>query len=467
MYRQRALALLAQLRGRRVAEWQIQDLIHHGKSAAVFRAHDGHRTAALKIFDPELVSRYGELTQLTRIHRELELRGLHYPHLVEIYDGGKCPTTNHHFVVMQHVNGQPLSKLLDTLPRTRIPTLIQQLACAAKFLEDQGLAHRDIKPDNILIDSNSGSATLLDLGVLRPINVQSTATDDDEIRHFVGTLQYSPPEFLLREEEDTLEGWRAVTFYQLGAVLHDLLERRPLFADSINPYARLVNAVQHTAPTFISTDVPELVHLARACLVKPPGLRLQLVTWHDFRRQTDERFPGLLARRRIAQARERQDLTLSNNLDWQVRWGSDQRHRQLVQNVELWLRQWCVAQELLPPVEIIASVVRGSPPSAVALHFRPDAASQLDHHLLLHFEIRVLDITSIAVELFIDALLSTSPAFPPDRERLLLYRGVATEEALRPVFENVIYATFDLATLQSVQPGRLNVAHFLMLDEEP
>ena len=231
MYEQRAHALLEELRGHCVGGWQIQDLIRHGKSAAVFTAHQSPRTAALKIFDPELVARYGELTQLTRIHRELSLRDRHHPNLVDIYDGGRCPATGYHFLVMEYLAGDPLSMHIPTLPRPRIAVLLRQVASAAKFLEDNELVHRDIKPDNIVIDTTTGDATLLDLGVLRPINSDSTATDDDEVQHFLGTLQYSPPEFLLREEEDTVEGWRAVTFYQLGAVLHDLIERRPIFAD--------------------------------------------------------------------------------------------------------------------------------------------------------------------------------------------------------------------------------------------
>jgi serine/threonine protein kinase len=66
---------------------------------------------------------------------------------------------------------------------------------------------------------------LLDLGVLRPI-AGSTLTDANGIQAFVGTLQYSSPEFLLRQEEESLDGWRSLTFYQIGGVLHDLIMRR-------------------------------------------------------------------------------------------------------------------------------------------------------------------------------------------------------------------------------------------------
>jgi hypothetical protein len=76
---------------------------------------------------------------------------------------------------------------------------------------------------------------LLDFGVLKPIG-EVGLTDVDGQRVFVGTLQYSSPEFLLRDEEDDAAGWRALSIYQVGAVLHDLIMRRSIFEEFVNPY---------------------------------------------------------------------------------------------------------------------------------------------------------------------------------------------------------------------------------------
>ena len=143
---------------------------------------------------------------------------------------------------------------------------------------------------------------LLDLGVIRAISNPGDTDDDDAKELRFGTLQYSPPEFLLRTEEDSINGWRAVTFYQLGAVLHDLIERRTIFSHALDPYARLVNAVQQDKPDITATDIPsDLISLAERCLVKNPTARLELVSWSDFETIPSQSAPRESAREKIRQ----------------------------------------------------------------------------------------------------------------------------------------------------------------------
>ena len=340
MYLQRAKTLFEELRGRCVGGWTIQDFIHHGKSAAVFHATRNGQDGALKIFDAELVAQYGEVTQLTRIDRELSLCGHDHEYLIEIYGGGKCMDTGYLFVAMQRIEGVSLSQALNQIPRDQIPRIMKEIASAAKFLEDQTIAHRDIKPDNIMYDAESGKATLLDLGVIRPINSVSSATDDDSQRPFIGTLQYSPPEFLLRMEEDSLHGWRAVTFYQLGAVLHDLIERRPIFSDHRSPYARLVNAIQQDSPSFDAKDVShDMILLAQNCLVKCWQTRLRVVDWDKFNLQSPPTPIGEAAKRRLL---IQHSDTFSHYQEWRDDWQAEQRFSELVKRLQLTVRQWFV-----------------------------------------------------------------------------------------------------------------------------
>jgi serine/threonine protein kinase len=159
-----------------------------------------------------------------------------------------------------------------------------QLASAAEFLESRDLIHRDIKPANVVISDDCQKLTLLDLGV-----VYQLPSDDQDGRisgnEFVATLRYSPPEFVWRTEESNSEGaWRAVTFYQIGATIHDMVMGRPLFSGQDQPRARLYDCVREQTPSIHGdATIGWLIQIAQACLLKDWRPRLQLVTWDSFK----------------------------------------------------------------------------------------------------------------------------------------------------------------------------------------
>ncbi len=198
------------LQGIEVGGWLISGFHANGKSAVVLAAQKDGTVGAIKVFHPELVERYGKAAQLERISREKSLIGASHANLVQILDGGECAITGYLFVVMESLPYKNLHEKNSLIPVSAIRRIISQVASAARFLEDRGLAHRDIKPENIAISDDFSRAVLLDLGVLLPVGA-SNLTDVDQ-RLFIGTLRYSSPEFLLREEESTAESWRAITF---------------------------------------------------------------------------------------------------------------------------------------------------------------------------------------------------------------------------------------------------------------
>lgn len=271
--------LIKSLEGKSIGGWAIDGKFGFGKSAVVMRASKDGREGAVKVFHPELIERYGEGVQLERIARECSLIGAKHPNLVEIYDGGKCSESGHLFVVMEAVPYKNLRELLQDIPFPSIRPIIAQVAQASMFLEERGLAHRDIKPENIAVSPDFQTVKLLDLGVLRPFG-EADLTDVDH-RPFIGTLRYSSPEFLQRKEDDSPEGWRAVTFYQLGAVLHDLLMKKEIFSEYSAPYSVLVQAVLEKVPEVFGGD-PSLVRLCNHCLTKSPKTRCELVSWTNF-----------------------------------------------------------------------------------------------------------------------------------------------------------------------------------------
>jgi serine/threonine protein kinase len=277
-----AIKMATKLKGQILGGWTVGGYFKHGKSAVICLASKGEQRAALKVFDPEIVDHYGRDTQRKRIKREKTLIGKSHPNLVSVYDGGE--QGKFLFVVMEYFDGKNLAEALLDIPASEVRSLISQIASAAKFLEEVSFAHRDIKPENIGISPDMRSAKLLDFGVLRPLDF-SNITDKGDQLYFIGTLQYSPPELLFREEENSVEAWRAITFYQLGAVLHDLLMQKPLFKEFKNPYARLVRAVEREIPLVDNTKAdPDLRLLAQNCLAKDPNHRRNTVKWEDFNR---------------------------------------------------------------------------------------------------------------------------------------------------------------------------------------
>ena len=289
----------SELEGKSLNGWTLGALLGQGKSALVLEARRGDELAAVKVFDRELVKHYGKTAQVERIRREGLLVGKTHPNLIRILDTGDSKEHDVLFVVMKLVDARTLESVRGLVPQGKIRRIVAQIASAAKFLEDLGLAHRDIKPENVSISEDFDTAVLLDLGVIKPIGLAGI-TDQADQRHFVGTLQYGPPELLVRDEVDSVEGWRAVTFYQLGALLHDLLTGRRLFEDYVTPYPLLAEAVRDVPPHIHAPGAPpDLCLLATNCLVKSPKTRLQLATWESFREQAPDQDEELSALGRI------------------------------------------------------------------------------------------------------------------------------------------------------------------------
>lgn len=272
------------LEGAIVQGWTLLKEIGRGADGIVYSGEYQGKKAAIKLFFPEALAKNGWPAARERLDLQLSLVGRKHSNLVEIYAGGEDAQLGTLYLVMELVPGKSLDKLLGQIPPTEIPSLAAQLASAAQYLETLDLYHRDIKPANIIISDDFKLLTLLDLGVIH----RALADDDDQGRlsglEFVATLRYSPPEFVYREEESNVDGaWRAVTFYQIGATLHDLIMGKPLFSGFDTPRAKLYDAVRNVTPELDSSKTSSwLVQTARACLLKDWRQRLQHVSWTSF-----------------------------------------------------------------------------------------------------------------------------------------------------------------------------------------
>lgn len=282
MDKAKAQKMAESLEGSEVGGWRVGAYLGSGGSALVVKGKREDQEIALKIIDPDLEAKYGPEKQEIRIGYEQKLVGRSHPHLVKIYDGGRCNVTKLLFVAMEYLPFKNLDELEEPFPRDKLIKIIDQIAQAARFLEELGICHRDIKPENIVITPDYERAILLDLGILMPIN-PTQAQDAGTGENFIGTIRYSPPEFVWRCEKDTKEGYRAITFYQIGAVLHDLIMGYRIFNNISGPMAKLIDSVTNQPVNIDGIDVDQrLVNLARDCLQKDWQTRLRLLDWNSF-----------------------------------------------------------------------------------------------------------------------------------------------------------------------------------------
>lgn len=450
--------MAADLQGSSVGAWIIEGYIDNGKSAVVCRAKRQNQEAALKVFDLELIERYGKDTQSERIGREKSLIGKSHRNLVKIWDGGYCNKTNLFFVAMELLTGKTLSKSLDDVSPDEIVKITKQVASAAKFLEDlePPLAHRDIKPSNIII-TDDNEAVLLDLGVLRPI--EGSDVTDESAKPFIGTLRYSPPEFLLRQEEDSLEGWRAVTFYQIGAVLHDLIMRKPLFEEDSEPFARLVFAVKEKVPLIKSNEVSlRLLQLSRNCLVKNPDVRLNIVKWEDFEKcdqskDTLEEVKRRIQNRKLTLVGKKlgSDLEMTEN----EKFRQEQRINSISDEIFRIIRGQCVSNRDFPPIDI--TYISSDDPSCkrFLVRFSRSTAYNLPHFLTIGVSISFLEVDSQAVQVAFTGLISDEQVLEEnvDFQNLrILFTGVFDSEMLKQQTDRILYELLDKAQELLVQP---------------
>ncbi|MCW2362459.1 MULTISPECIES: protein kinase domain-containing protein [Sphingobium] len=428
------------LAGTAVAGCTVENLIDFGKSAAVFRASRGGETVALKIFDDELIERYGDKTQLARIDRELTLVGKSHPNMVEILDGGFDAQTGNHFIVMRYLPGPSLEKCLPEIPEANVAGLIEQLASVCEYLESLSLVHRDIKPANIVVLDDFSRLVLLDFGVLKPVG-EIGVTDANGIQSFVGTLQYSSPEFLLRNEEDTIEGWRALSIYQIGGVLHDLIMRKPLFEDYTNPYARLVMAVQNDMPSIGSTTLPSyLVEACKASLVKNPLTRIELVDWQSFSPPV-KTSAGAAARERVTRR------SVVNQATAIVEAPSATATPDLVDVVidliKVEARRIRNANTAAFPPLTVARQPRAGRTVTIALRKAPQQG--LPDGLTIALDVEVVDEAAQAISLSVVAWRGDSAQRPAKSSNAGTFMGVFVPATVSGLLENVMYMAVDQA----------------------
>jgi Tol biopolymer transport system component/predicted Ser/Thr protein kinase len=261
-----------------LGHYRLDEKLGRGGMGEVYRAFDTRlgRSVALKTILPDFAA-----DEERRIRFEREARAvaaLNHPNIVTVYS---IEQEGHvHFITMEYVSGQPLSRAIPAkgLPVKRFLELAVPLADAVSAAHAQGITHRDLKPDNILVAEN-GRIKVLDFGLAKLkaglLDNAATAgltqphTSDGQI---LGTVAYMSPEQAEAKEVD-----HRSDIFSLGVVLHEMLTgHRPFRGDS---NASLISALlRDPAPSVaeLRSDVPlRLARIIQRCLEKDRNRRYQ------------------------------------------------------------------------------------------------------------------------------------------------------------------------------------------------
>ncbi|MBN2384853.1 protein kinase [bacterium] len=251
--------------------YQIEELVGRGGMGIVYRSKDNilHETVAIKLLNP-LFSSDKEI--VVRFKQEIKLaRKINHKNVIHIYDIGEVDGIR--YISMEYVQGKDLKEVIRAegggLPLNVGIMIIQKIAEALQVAHDLDIIHRDIKPQNILIQPN-GDVKILDFGIAR----LSDSDDLSKTGSLLGSPVYMSPEQASGKDTD-----RRTDIYSLGVIMFEMFTGRiPFLADT--PIATALKHVNETPPlpSSLNPDIPVWVEkVILKAMEKDPANRFQKV----------------------------------------------------------------------------------------------------------------------------------------------------------------------------------------------
>jgi len=251
-------------------QYEIGRLIGRGGMGVVYYAREKalDREVAIKVLPPEAAEASPEGRE--RFRREARTAAqLNHSNIVPLYTFGE--TEGLTFFVMGYVRGESLGERLrreGRLPSNEAIRILRELADALDFAHRKGVVHRDVKPDNVLLEDGTDRPMLADFGIAKGHAAGQALTQTGMI---VGTPAYMSPE--QASGERGIDG--RSDLYSLGALAYEMLGGRAVFSGNSAQEMLVQHMTQAPVPLkAIAPDVPEgVAAVVMRCLEKDPGRR--------------------------------------------------------------------------------------------------------------------------------------------------------------------------------------------------
>ena len=249
-------------------EYSLQRELGRGGMGVVFLARDVQldRDVAIKVLPVHLARTPAARERFVREARTAA--GLSHPHIVPIHRVGEAD--GFVFFVMSYVEGETLGERLRArgpLPPAEATRVLREVAWALAYAHGRGIVHRDVKPDNILLEAGTGRALVTDFGIAHGDRDPGVITDPGKI---MGTVHFMSPEQAAGEE---LDGRSDI--YALGVVGYLAVSGRLPF-ESKNLPSLLVSQASEQPPSamLMAPGLPPALGAAiDRCLARAPAAR--------------------------------------------------------------------------------------------------------------------------------------------------------------------------------------------------